>query len=569
MRALVVALLLFAIALVALPGPVRASGPSSCSSNYCTVSITRAIATNSWGVTIVSDKIMLNSHNTPVSQLMIGIPTAVSEDLRFSQANDTKGNSLQVSSSTNQTFGFTALTVLFPSLETQYNFTLTTVYWGLLTYNAGSNSYAFDINPFPVVDKTYNATVSSTINYSGGWSGPKISSPFNGTLQTSAYTPSTNPFKPYNTTVWEITFASATSQNLFTVSAGRTITITPSDSVQVTDAYNLTNLGPTVSSITFTVPKGVSGISEDYVLGLEIDQPSTTPTPTSNPDGTSSVTFTPSFGSLPNNQTVKVKISYTLSPSTYVSTKSLGSFTLSFALFSNVQFYAPTLQTKIVTPVGYRLNSVDGQVPQYTARPIVFQVSSVGPSSNLGFTVSYQLDPFWATVSPLSWAALIELALAGSVIAVWRGAGAGGVAGVPVQLITKFADLYDEKSSMSMESEKMEEDVGRGSLNRFDYRQRRRSLDRRMSEVDRALATVKSDLSGESQRYMDMVKKLERAEAELQVIRTTSADLKNQNRNGKISRDLYDSLNSDLIRRKEKAQQAIDTIIINLREEIR
>ena len=122
---------------------------------------------------------------------------------------------------------------------------------------------------------------------------------------------------------------------------------------------------------------------------------------------------------------------------------------------------------------------------------------------------------------------------------------------------------------MSMESEKMEEDVGRGSLNRFDYRQRRRSLDRRMSEVDRALASVKTELSTESPRYMDMVKKLERAEAELQVIRTTSADLKNQNRNGKISRDLYDSLNSDLIRRKEKAQQAIDTIIINLREEIR
>src|SRR4029077_18713782 len=120
---------------------------------------------------------------------------------------------------------------------TQYNFTLTTVYWGLLTYSAGSDSYAFDINPFPVIDKTYNATVSSTISYSGGWSGPKISSPFNNTsLQTSAYVPTSSPFKPYNTTVWTIIFASATSQNLFAVSAGRTITITPSDSVQVTDA---------------------------------------------------------------------------------------------------------------------------------------------------------------------------------------------------------------------------------------------------------------------------------------------------------------------------------------------
>ena len=51
--------------------------------------------------------------------------------------------------------------------------------------------------------------------------------------------------------------------------------------------------------------------------------------------------------------------------------------------------------------------------------------------------------------------------------------------------------------------------------------------------------------------------------------RTTSADLKNQYRGGKMSRDLYESLSSDLARRKEKAQQSIDTAIINLREEIR
>jgi hypothetical protein len=561
MRALVVALLLLAIILVVLPSPARAA--SSCSPSTCRITVTRTVATNSWGVTVVTDKVSLNN-TVSVSNVTLGIPTSVSSNLKVSQANDTNGANLQVSPSTTLNQTYTALTVFFPSSE-KFNFTLTTVFWGLLTYSPGTSSYTFNINPFPIVDNTYNVTESSTLTNAGGWSSPKIAPPVNQTLQSQAYTN----HKPFNSTVWKITFSSASSQNLLAVSAGRTITITPSDSLHVTDSYNLTNLGPTVSSIAFTVPKEVSGIAESYVLGLEIDQPSTTPTPTSNPDGTSTVTFTPSFGSLPYNQTVKVKISYTLSPSTYLSSKTLGSFTLNFALFSNVQFYASTLQTKIVTPMGFRLNSVTGQVPQSTGSQIVFQSSAVSPSSNLGFTMTYQLDPFWATVSPLSWAALIELALAGSVIAVWRGAGAGGVTGVPVQLITKFADLYDEKSSMSMESDKMEDDVARGSLNKYDYRQRRRSLDRRMAEIDRALASVKTDLSGESSRYQEMIKKLERAEAEFQVIRTTAADLKNQNRSGKISRDLYDSLNSDLVRRKEKAQQTIDTIIINLREEIR
>jgi archaellum component FlaC len=219
--------------------------------------------------------------------------------------------------------------------------------------------------------------------------------------------------------------------------------------------------------------------------------------------------------------------------------------------------------------MGFRLNSLTGENAQSSSNQMTFQSTSVSPLSKLSFSMTYQLDPFWAAVSPLSWVTLIEVALAGSVIAVWRGPGVAGALGVPVQLITRFVDLYDEKSSMRMESDKMEDDVARGSLNRFDYRQRRRSLDRRMSEVDRELGSVKSELSGASGRYQEMVKRIERSEAELQVIRTTSADLKNQSRTGKISRDLYDSLYSDLVRRKEKAEQSIDTVIINLREEIR
>lgn len=563
MRAVAVAFLLIAIVFVALPYPADAASPCN-SASACKATITRSIATNNWGVTIVTDKVSLSSAS-PVSQLTLGVPTNVGAAMRVSQANDTSGVNLAISTVPNQTY--TGLTVLFPSAVKAYNFTMSTVYWGLLTYSTAANGYTFNVNPFPVIDSSLNATVNTVFTNTGGWSSPKIAPPKNATLSSQPYTASN--LKPFNTTIWKITFSSAASQNLFAVAAGRTITITPADSIQVTDQYNLTNLGPTVSSIPFIVPKGVSSISEDYVLGLEIDQPSTTPTPTVNADGTSTVTFTPSFPSLPFNQTVKAKISYVLSPSTYVSSASLGRFTLNFALFNNVQFYAPTMQTTIIKPMGFRLNSVSGQTPQTSGGQVVFQSSSVSPLSNLGFSMSYQLDPFWSTVSPLTWAALIELALAASVIAVWRGTGTSGPIGVPVQTITRFVDLYDEKSSMSMESDKMEDDLARGGLNKYDYRQRRRNLDRRMGEIDRALVGVKSELAGESSRYSDMLKRIERAEAELQVIRTTSVDLKNQSRGGKISRELYDSLSTDLVRRKQRAQQTIDTVIINLREEIR
>ncbi|TMI48991.1 hypothetical protein E6H17_02110 [Candidatus Bathyarchaeota archaeon] len=354
------------------------------------------------------------------------------------------------------------------------------------------------------------------------------------------------------------------------VSAGRLIQIFPTGALQVTDSYNVTNLGPTLSSLAFKVPKGVSSITENYVLGLEIDQPETTPTPTVNSDGTSTVTFTPSFGSVPFNQSFRAKIFYTLSPSTYLSTSSLGTFTVNFALFNNVQFYASSLQTRIVTPSGFRLNSLTGQVPQISGNQIFLLASPVTPVSSLGFSMTYQLDPFWSSLSPLSWVGLVEGALAAGVLAVLSRPGAeGAITGAPSQLITKFVDLYDEKSSMRLESDKMEEDLARGALNRYDYKQRRRMLDRRMTEIDRALAPVEEQLAAAQGRYSDMIKRIERAEVELNVIKTTSADLRNQNRSGKISRDLYESLNADLIRRKQRAEQTIDTVIINLREEIR
>ena len=578
MRALFAVLLLLALVLVLQPIPVNAT--SSCTPSTCSVIVQRTISTNPWGVTIASDLVNLTTVNSAqISHLAIGIPANVSSNLRSVTAVG-GGISLQVSSSkmiipsghpaAGQTY--TSLDVTFPTAVIgRYQFNLTTVYSGLLTFSPGANSFTLATSPFPLVDGTYNATSSLSMK-TGDWQSVKIPFPANRTVTcgSSVCTSNLASINSFNATVWQVGFASSATQNVLSVSAGRLIQISPTGSLQVTDSYNVTNLGPTLSSVAFSVPKGVSGISESYVLGLQIDQPARTPTITSNPDGTTTVTFSPFFGSVPNGQSFRAKISYTLSPSTYMSTSSLGTFTVNFALFNNVQFYAPSLQTKIVTPSGFRLNSITGQVPQISGNQISLLASPVTPVSSLGFSMTYQLDPFWASLSPLSWVTLVEAALAAGALAVVSRPGPeGAISGAPSQLITKFVELYDEKSSMRLESDKMEEDLARGSLNRYDYKQRRRMLDRRMTEVDKALAPVEDQLSAAQGRYSDMVKRIERAEVELNVIKTTANDLRTQYRSGKISKDLYESLNADLIRRKQKAEQTIDTIIINLREEIR
>ena len=568
MRALFAVLLLLALTVIFLPHP--AGAVVDCQKATCSATFQRTISTNSWGVTTVNDGVNLTS-TVPVTQLKIGIPASVSNNLGIAMAT-VNGVNLQVSTqSPTSAQNYTRLTVQFPTSETKFNFNVTTIFTGLLSYSPTSSSFTFKANPFPLVDGTYNVSSAQVTLRTNDWQSVRIPPPVNKNVtQGTPYSATVSQLNSLNTTVWQVTFSSSATQNVYTVSAGRMIQISPSGSLQVTDSYNITNNGPTVASITFTVPKGVSSITESYVAGLGIDQPATSPIPTLTLDGTSLVTFTPSFGSVPFDQSFRAKISYVLSPSTYISSSSLGTFTLNFALFNNVQFYSPSLQTRIITPSGFRLNSVTGQVPQISGNQISLLASPVAPVSSLGFSMTYQLDPFWSSLSPLSWVGLVEAALAAGVLAVLSRPGAeGAITGAPSQLISKFVELYDEKSSMRLESDKMEEDLSRGALNRYDYKQRRRTLDRRMAEIDRTLAPVEDQFAAAQRRYQDMIKRIERAEVELNVIKTTATDLRNQNRSGKISRELYESLNADLIRRKQRAEQTIDTIIINLREEIR
>ncbi len=225
---------------------------------------------------------------------------------------------------------------------------------------------------------------------------------------------------------------------------------------------------------------------------------------------------------------------------------------------------------KIVTPMGFRLDSFSGQTFTSSGNQILVQVATVTPMSGLSFTVDYQLDPFWASLSALSWAGLAVGSIAAVVLAVGATSMAGvAVSGAPFELIGRFVELYDEKSAMRLEAEKMDEDLSRGALNRHEFKRRRRVIDLRIAELDRTLAPLKDQLSKSNPRYQDMIKRLERAEADIQVVRTTSADLRNQYRSGRIARELYESLISDLAKRKEKAQQTMDTIFINLREETR
>jgi hypothetical protein len=456
--------------------------------------------------------------------------------------------------------------IAFPSAKTgTYSFNLTSVYSDLLSFNSTSSNFVFAFEPFPLMDDNYNVTSATLSVKTGDWPSPKVSSVM-GTFASATFSSQAIPLKPFNTTVATMTFSSSdTSQSIFGVTANRTITLAQTGSIQVTDFYNMTNKGHDLSSLSLPLPKNVQTATARDIIGTVSTLTAATAT-----DGTNTVTFIPRFGTVKAGASSSVRISYALPSQSYLTSTGLGRFELSFRLFDNVKFSEPTLQMKIVTPMGFRLDSFSGQTFTSSGSQILVQVATVTPMSSLSFTIDYQLDPFWASLSALSWAGLAVGSIAAVVLAVGATSTAGVAAsGAPSELIGRFVELYDEKSAMRLEAEKMDEDLARGALNRHEFKRRRRVIDLRIAELDRTLAPVKDLLAKTNPRYQDMIKRLERAEADIQVVRTTSADLRNQYRSGRIARELYESLISDLAKRKEKAQQTMDTIVINLREETR
>ncbi len=569
MKALVLSLLLLALLSTQLPSPAVAQTNTNCTSSSCTVTVSRSITTNNWGVSFVSDQFSLTTGSSPVSQITLGIASSLSSKLRFTEAVDYQSNQLRISplklASLLSGGNYSAMDIAFPSAKTgTYSFNLTSVYSDLLNFNSTSNNFVFAFEPFPLMDDNYNVTSATLSVKTGDWQSPKVSS-VDGTFASATFSSQAIPLKPFNTTVATMAFSSSISQSIFGVTANRTITLAQTGSIQVTDFYNMTNKGRDLSSLTLPLPKNVQTATARDIIGTVSTLTAATAT-----DGTNTVTFTPRFGTVKAGASSSVRISYALPSQSYLTSIGLGRFELSFRLFDNVEFSEPTLQMKIVAPMGFRLDSFSGQTFTSSGNQILVQVAEVTPMSNLSFTMDYQLDPFWASLSALSWAGLAVGSIAAVVLAVGATSTAGvAVSGAPSELIGRFVDLYDEKSAMRLEAEKMDEDLLRGALNRHEFKRRRRVIDLRIAELDRTLAPVKDQLSKSNPRYQDMIKRLERAEADIQVVRTTSADLRNQYRSGRIARELYESLISDLAKRKEKAQQTMDTIVINLREETR
>ena len=356
-------------------------------------------------------------------------------------------------------------------------------------------------------------------------------------------------------------------------SAERDIIIGNAGSLSVRDSYVMFNHAIPITSFTLTLPIGATNVMAYDAVGAMWSTPQ-------SPGSPYQVSLAPRYGGegIRGGENFTFSLTYDLPQSQYI--KQLdwwGNFNLTVPMISNADdFFFENATVKIQAPRGVKIDNVILPSMNPVAGPITYDptnhtiyLQGVTAQNNVTLGVFYNYVPFWAGIEYLPWMLGLEVAVAAVVIVRRARRGPEVAIPVPVEKLREFVGLYDERISLSRELVAMEDEVARGGMVKHEFRRRSKVMELRLDEINKSLMAVKAEIRAISQHYDELIRRIDRAEAEIQVCRSSLNQVRGQYRSGRITRETYDSVTNDLTRRTDRAEETVETILITLREEAR
>lgn len=549
---------------------------SSAPVGVAVLSVRRHITVGEWGAVVFNDTFtILNNSTSSVNEFLYALPRSNGEGLRFIRAQSSSGL-LQVDRDVDKESPFYWMRVhLKDPLPQGKNLTvnIASIHSDMVRFlkvegtQGTEELYRVSFSAYPILKVragSCNATVYTTLD-------AKFQLPYNASFIASkiegkpVLVASRKPLEPLTDERYSFNFSSA-SQHLVTCDwARRDISISPAGDISVSEHYRLNNLASSFTSVPMILPKEtVEVMAYDDAGPLW-----------SGSKKTFDVTVAPRFTTVRQNESFTFGLKYTLSPKQDL--KQLqwwGLYNLTMKLLADPPWVIEKAEVRIVLPRGVAVESNNIAPASRTETSayetvLIYSFEAATPLQNLTLKLSYRYLPFWSALIPLMWVLLIEVAFA-AVLAVSKvRKPVTAVAVVPVDRIMEFVELYDERTALSLELDKMEQDIARGAISRHEYRRRSREIERRIEEIRKELQVVKTALSAASPRYDEMIRRIERAEAEIDAAKASRAQLRTQYRTGRMARHAYDSMLSDVAKRQDRARETMNSIIITLREEAR
>jgi hypothetical protein len=559
----------FALAMVVLAFASFSIASVRANSNYTINSVNHTVEVLYNGYVLINDTIAISGQT---ESFLLGFPHAfgpyVIQAIAYS-ANDTSDVfPVALNVPLENRPGFYGMSVDF-SKGTPQVFSVVTVVSDTLTQNpSNASEFGLVFPAFPALTETALICNSSIVVPGAQYESGNVSSFAYNAENLSAFT--------YNVSQVIFLLPGENVQIFDIKQLASHVSIDAFGEASVSDAYYITNNSTsTIDSIVVVVPPNASNLS----VGGQVGTPSATPLLMDVNPTSYLINFTVAVA--PGSAST-ITVDYDLPDGVYV-IKQGNNFAVNMTFFQDTNSYIDQASVSFVLPQGARLSSFNTTLAgnSYGVNRDVFQETMAVNEQNIisldSFTVTlnYDYNPLWLAFVPTVW--VWVLAMVGSVfVIVWKRPRAPSQ--VPVSTTTMrlreedvraFVDAYDEKTKIESEIDALDARVQKGRIPRRRYKVQKKTLEIRLSALDRTLTEIGGKMHSAGGHYSGLMRQLEVVETEIDEVETNMASIEARQTRGEITLETYRKLLGDYERRRERAKTTINGILLRLREEIR
>ena len=594
---LIIAFSLFLILPVALPSGIA----SAQTSGYIIDKVDHQVQIMYSGHVVILDTIHVSGQVT--DGFMIGFPYKYSADvLKGIAYDDTHVFQLNLGVQLGETSGLYGATVDFKG-NTPSVFKVAFILSNQLITEQGNGVDDLDFPAYPSLAKNVG-NCNVTITFPSAPTTITVTKN-DGVVNDAVYTKTDLPAYTYAPASASFKVPSGTLQLTTISSLNRQITIDPTGKVNVADNYRIissstTTLKAFVVSLPFDASNVVLRDVFGKTLATDLAYSATGNIFLAN---ASLDTF------LTSGQSTTLTAQYTLTSATLQGSN----YVLSdFKLFPNFAYYVnkatitftPPEGATIVSPQATSLDASSTLTRQTyqdiltVTKESLSYVDYLAPQQN-SIQLSFDYNPVWVSFRPTFWA--LFLAAVGCIAFFFvrrhqpkeetyadkterltkletetiasttqtKGTEPKTPQNVSAEAIREFIDAYEDKKQLNAELKSMDAKAQKGKIPRRQYKVQRSSIESRLQIINRNIKRTKETFKGTTGGYADLVKQLDLAETDLAEAEENIKNLELRLNKGMISLEVYKRSIGDYQKQRDKAESAINGILLRLREKIR
>lgn len=573
------------------------SGVSAQTSNFTIDRVDHQVQVMYSGHVVILDTIHV-SGQIP-DDFIIGLPYQYSADvLKGIAYDDTHVYQMNLGVQLGDRSGFYGASINFNGTSPSV-FTVAFVLSNSLVSEQDTGVYKLNFPAYPSLTQNVG-TCSSTVTFPSTPASITISKD-DGNIETATYSKTNLAAFTYAPANAVAQVSTGTIQLTTITSLNRQINIDSTGKVTAFDSYRLiSNSTSLMSSFLLTLPQDATNVHIRDQFGI---------LSTNLGISGNSIVANATFATfLSSGQSTVLTAQYDLPSATLIG----ASYTLgNFKLFPNFDYFVNLATTTFTPPEGATiLTPKVSELDSFsTLTRQTYQDSLAVTKNSLSYVdyfspqqyilqLSFNYNPVWASFRPTFWASLLAAILCIVVFFVRRhrpaeetyaekterlatletttasssqtkGAELKPSQRVSADSIREFIDAYEDKKQLNAELKSMDAKAQKGKIPRRQYKVQRNAIEVRLEGINRNIERTKKTFMSSTGGYTDLVKQLDLAEADLLEAEEKIKTLETRQNKGEISLEVYKKSIGEYQKQRDKAESAINGILLRLREKIR